>query len=161
MLNIDFNKLIKWMLPFLRRQTIYFSWMQTLCAGVVSMYNELMVKRTADLYQINHDSRVFSMQAVFNDQFDNVNRRIYITDGFNKERIYLFTREENKPLYLYQRSENKPVYLFNRTDYADTGVDFIVWVPNAIVLSAQNLTLLTSLVSKYKLASKRFAIYRV
>lgn len=161
MFNIDFNKLIIWMLPFFRRQTNYYSWMQTLCSGVISMFNELMVKRTADLYQINHDSRVFSIQAVLNDQFDTVNRTIYITDGFNKERIYLFTREESKPIYFYQRSENKPVYLFNRTDYADTGVDFIVWVPNAIVLSVQDLTLLNSLVTKYKLASKRFAIYRV
>lgn len=156
MFNIDFNKLIIWMLPFLRRQTRYYSWMQALCSGVISMYSEFMVKRAADLYNLAHDSRVFSIQAVLNDQFDNVNRTIYITDGFTKERTYLYTREEAKPVYL-----NPSIPLFNNDDYADTGVDFIVWVPNAIVLSAQDMILLTSLVNKYKLASKRFTTYRV
>lgn len=132
-----------------------------MCSGVVSLYNEFTVNCTSYLYEVNHDSRVFSIEAVLNDQFDNVDRRIYITDGLNKNRIYLFTREEAKPVYLYKRSENKPVYLFNRADYSDTGADFIVWVPTAVVLNAQDMILLNSLVNKYRLASKRFSVYTV
>ena len=156
MLNIDFDKLITWLLPSALRQPVFYAWLRALCAPVVSMYNELIVKRAADLYDLAHDSRVFSMEAVFNDKFDNISRRIYITDGFTKNRIYLYTRAENKPVYL-----NPNIPLYNRGDYADTGLDFIVWVPSAISLSITDIIQLTGLVNKYKLASKRYAIYRV
>jgi hypothetical protein len=156
MFSIDFNKLITWALPFLRRQSVYFMWMQALCYGVVSLYNELLVNQAANLYNLAHDSRVFSMQAVLNDQFDDADRRIYISDGLNKQRIYLYTREEAQPVYL-----NPVIYIYSDTDYADTGVDFIVWVPTAVVVTAQNMVLLNSLVTQYKLASKRYVVYRV
>jgi len=160
MFDVDFEKLITWLLPPLLRQTIVFAWMRALCAPVVSMYNAFMTARTQHLYQLNHDSRVFSMQAVFNDAFDNVERRIYITDGLNKDRLYIFTREADLPVWLHTRGEDSPIYIWNRADYADTGVDFIVWVPGAITMTAVALTQLGSLIETYKLASKRWVIYR-
>jgi hypothetical protein len=161
MFDIDFNKIITWLSPVLRRQATYFSWLQVLCAGVVSLYNTFMVERTADLYTVNHDSRVFSMQAVFNDLFDMELRRIYISDGFNKNRIYIYTREEAQPVPLYTRAEDEPVYIWNRGDYGDTGVDFIVWVPAVlnVVSNSGALAQLTAQINEYKLASKRYAIY--
>jgi len=156
MFDVDFNKLITWLLPPLLRKPIYYAWMRALCAPVVSLYNTFITQRNADLYRINHDSRVFSMQAVFNDAFDSVSRRIYITDGFNKSRIYLYTRAENEPVFL-----SPSIYLYNPGDYADTGIDFIVWVPNAITMAPTDLVHLDSLIKQYKLASKRYAIYRV
>jgi hypothetical protein len=161
MFNVDFSKLINWMLPTFRRNPVDFSWVSVLCSPVVQLYNEFMAKRAADLYELAHDSRVFSMQAVFNDRFDNATRRIYVTDGFTKDRLYVFTPTENKPIYIYTPAENNPVYLYNPADYADTGVDFIVWVPTAVTMSSQDMIELTALINKYRLASKRFAIYRV
>ena len=156
MFDIDFNKLITWLLPPLLRQPIYFAWVRALCAPAVTLYNTFITQRNADLYRINHDSRVFSMEAVFNDSFDSVSRRIYVTDGFNKSRIYLYTRTENEPVFL-----NPSIPLYNRGDYADTGIDFIVWVPNTIIMTATDLVQLDGLIRKYKLVSKRYAIYRV
>ena len=82
MFTVDFEILITMLLPPLLRQTIFFAWIRALCAPVVAMYNLFVINRNADLYNIAHDSRVFSMQAVFNDSFDAVYRRIYISDGF-------------------------------------------------------------------------------
>lgn len=156
MFNVDFDKLLTWLLPALLRKPVFFAWVQTLCSPVKQLYDEFIAKRTTDLYVLNHDSRVFSIQAVLNDRFDNVNRTIYLTDGFAKPRIYLYTPEENKPVYL-----NPTIPVYNEGDYGDTGIDFIVWVPNAVAISNQDLIEMTSLVNKYKLASKRFSIYRV
>ena len=156
MFNIDFNKLITWLLPPLLRQPVFYGWIRALCGGAINMYGLFMTNRTAHLYELNHDSRVFSMEAVFNDAFDPVNRTIYITDGFNKNRLYIYLRAELEPVYL-----NPAIYLYNPGDYDDTGIDFIVWVPNAVLLSATGLIQLTALVNAYKLASKRYAIYRV
>lgn len=156
MFNIDFSKLILWNIPALLRQTVLFAWLKLLCSPVVQLYDEFMAKRAADLYTLSHDSRVFSIEAVLNDSFDNTERRIYITDGFTKSRLYLYTRTEDKPLYL-----NPSIPLYNRGDYADTGIDFIVWVPTQVALTAQDLIQLNALVLKYKLASKRFKVYRI
>jgi hypothetical protein len=154
MFNVDFNTLITWLLPPMLRQTIFYAWMQALCQPIVSMYNQFMTYRTQDLYDVNHDSRVFSMQAVCNDSFDATLRRIYITDGLNKERIYIYLREENQPVCI-----DPPIYIWNPADYNDTGVDFIVWVPTALNLNATQQVQLNALITTYKLASKRYVIY--
>jgi hypothetical protein len=156
MFNIDFNKLITWLIPAPLRKEIFFAWMQVLCSPVIQLYGEFMAKRSADLYTLDHNGRVFSLEAVLNDAFDSSDRSIYITDGFTKSRLYAYTRAEEKPLYL-----NPDVPMYNRADYADTGIDFIVWVPTAVPLSAQQLIQLNSLVIKYKLAGKRFKVYRI
>lgn len=156
MFNVDLDKLINWLTPALLRKPKMFAWMRSLCAGLYSLYTEFMNKRDQDLYELSHDSRVFSMEAVLNDAFDYADRRIYITDGFTKERVYIYTPDEDKPLYL-----DEPVYLYNPEDYFDTGVDFVVWVPTLVALTAQGMILLKALVNKYKLAGKRYAIYRV
>jgi len=155
MFNIDFDSLIAVCLPALLWKPKLFAWLKVLCYPVTKIYDEFMAKRDADLYNLRQDSRVFSMQAVFNDRFDNVSRRIYITDGFTKDRTYIYTPAEVKPLYLGS------VPLYNPGDYADTGVDFIVWVPTIVSLSAQDLIELTALANNYKLAGKRFKVYRI
>jgi hypothetical protein len=136
------------------RQPKFVTWLQCLISPILQINGAFLLNRDKNLYRLNHDSRVFSMENVFNDRFDHELRRIYITDGFNKDRVYIYTRAENKPVYL------NTIYIYNSADYADTGADFIVWVPAAIYLSAQDLIELTGLVNEYKLPSKRFKIYR-
>jgi hypothetical protein len=92
---------------------------------------------------------------VLNDRFDATSRRIYIGNGQNKERIYIYTPLENKPLFLGK------VPLYNPSDYGGNGIDFIVWVPTAIIVNEQDLIEMAALVNRYRLAGKRFQIYRV
>lgn len=154
MFNINYDRWVMLMLPLRKRKAKLFAWLRALCTPVVIMYNIFLAKRSADLYNLMHDSRVFSLEAMLNDRFDSVERRIYIDDGFAFDRIYIFQPDENKPLYLGS------VPLHNEGDYADTGVDFIVNVPEAITLSNQDLIEMEAKVKYYKLASKRFLIYR-
>ena len=153
-INIDFNKLILWLLPnFLRKPKTY-AWLQTLCSPAVRLYGLFQAKRDANLYKLVHSSQVFSLQKVLNDRFDAAQRRIYITDSFAKDRLFIYTRAEDKPKHL------GTLPLHNRSDYGDTGVDFIVWVPYAVPLTASSTYELKSLVDFYKLASKRYTLYR-
>jgi hypothetical protein len=154
MFKIDYAKLIAWMLPARKRRPVLYAWLGALCAPAVIMYNTFLAKRAIDLYNLQHDSRVFSLRAMLNDRFDNADRRITIADGFAFDRIYIFQPGENKSLFLGS------VPLHNEGDYGDTGVDFIVNVPQAITLSDQDLIEMEAKVKYYKLASKRFLIYR-
>ena len=154
MFKIDYAKWIVWLLPARKRKAKLFAWLSALCAPVVIMYNTFLAKRAADLYNLQHDSRVFSLRAMLNDSYDNTERRITIDDGFAFDRIYIFLTDEAKPLFLGS------VPLHNEGDYSDTGVDFIVNVPLAITLTDQDLIEMEAKVKYYKLASKRFLIYR-
>lgn len=155
MFNINFTALIRWFVPAHLRDAVTLGWLKVLCSPVVQLYNEFNTKRKDVLYQLSHDSRVFSIRAVLNDRFDNASRRIYITKGLNKDRIPVYIPAENKPVRL------GTIPLYNPADYNDTGIDFLVWVPFAITMSTQDLTEMRSLVNQYCLPDKQFNIYRV
>lgn len=154
MFNLDIDKLILWLIPAALRKPVLYAWLKALCLPVIQLYDQFMIRRLASLYRISHNGQVFSMEAMLNDRFDLIARRIYITDGFTKDRIYIYTRLENKPVSL------GVIPLYNRSDYADTGVDFIVWIPNEILISTEDQFELRALLNFYKLAGKRYRTYR-
>ena len=156
MYDIDFVRLVRWMQPTFLRKPKWLVLLRVMSYPFSIIHANFLTFRANVLYILSHDSTVYSIENVLNDRFDKTTRRIYLTDGFTKERIYLYTRDEAKPEYL-----NPDIPLYNRDDYADTGIDFIVWVPTAVPLSAQDNIELTALVNRYKLAGKRFKIYRV
>lgn len=155
MYNIDFNRLVTWLLPGLITKPKFQSWLRGLIEPLKTIQKAFNKNRESNLYKLRHNSQVFSIVNVLNDRFDNGQRRIYITDGLTKDRIYIHTRQELKPLFLGQ------IFLWNRGDYADTGVDFIVWIPVQIFITPQDLIEVRALITYYKLSGKRFKIYRV
>lgn len=121
---------------------------------VKQMYDHFMRYRSDKLYELNHNGQRYSIENVLNDRFDPVLRRIYNTDGLTKDRLYIYGTAEVKPIYL-------PHYVFGSDDYSDTGVDFIVWVPTAIIITMDEMIEFRSLVDKYKLDSKRYKVQRI
>lgn len=154
MFNVNFSKLVEMLVVTFLRQPVLLALLRAYTYPFASIYRSFLAFRAKNLYTLSHNSRVASMENVFNDRFDNAARRIYITDGFARPRTYAYTRLENKPIYLGSE------YIYNRADYADTGVDFIVWVPVAILMLPQDIIELTALINKYRLPTKRFKIYR-
>ncbi|MBD3748500.1 MAG: hypothetical protein IE931_03295 [Sphingobacteriales bacterium] len=152
--NIDFEKLVLWLIPTFLRKPIIYAYVKALVNPAAQLHQEFLNNWESNLYKLSHNSQVFSIESVLNDKFDPVERRIYITNGFTKDRIYAYTRTELKPVYL-------PIPLFNRGDYADTGVDFIVWIPNVVAMNTESLIEAKASVNFYKRGSKRFKIYRV
>ena len=154
MYNIDYNKLILWLVPDFLRKGRQFAWLKTLASPVKRLWELFIKQRAENLYKLNHGPEVWSLQKALNDRFDSEKRRIYITDGYTKDRLFIYSKVEDKPKSL------GTLHLHNRGDYSDTGVDFIVWVPNTVPLTSSNNYELRSLVDFYKLASKRYTIYR-
>ena len=105
--------------------------------------------RTADLYNLAHNSQVCYLRKALNDEFDPQQRRIRIEDGKQNERLYIYPRSANRPLFLGK------VFLYQRGDYIDGGVDFIVVIPQGLQYDKYKLE---ALVNFYKLAGKRWQI---
>lgn len=148
--NIDFDKLAVLLTPSFLRKPILTAYFQSLLAPIAQLYKDWISKRLDDWYVINYTGQVFSLRNVLNDALDVGSRRIYITDGNAFPRKYIYTRAENKPVFLGK------LFIYQNAEYLNTGVDFIVFVPQLVIDTEMNQ--LNSLIRKYKLASKRYQI---
>jgi len=90
---------------------------------------EFLEFRRQALYKVNHNSQICYLQAVLNDSFDNVQRRIIIRNAILREPLWFYEPEENKPVLFYEESDNKPVYFREESEFIGDGADFLVLVP--------------------------------
>ncbi len=150
--DLNIQKLMLQLMPtFLRSKQIVRSLFLSMAAPLLSIYDTWHNKRLQDLYKIAHTGQVYSLRKALNDRFDLQDRRIEILDGNQIPRQYIYTSVEQKPRFL-----SVPMYIYSRTDYADTGVDFVVIVPEAIV--AAHPFELPALIDFYKQDVKRYKI---
>lgn len=125
------------------------AWLETLTLPISNLHVRWKTFRDNNLYIINHNGQVVYLRAALNDSFDSEQRRIDIVDGNRFGRSYIYTVGEQKPVFL------NTFFLRPASDFADTGVDFIVTIPSNV---PYNLFDMTALIEFYKIASKRYKI---
>jgi len=149
--KINFDKLVILLLPTFLRKSRMIAFISLFSAELTKLHNAWLIKKIADETWLNHNSQVCYLRKILNDEFDDLKRRIIITDGQLYERKYIYTLGEKKPLKLGK------IYIRQTQDYADTGIDFFVVVPIEINIE-QNKYKLEALINRYRLASKRYKI---
>lgn len=135
--------------PFLRDKVLYFVY--AVFKPLQELHDVWLRNRASNLYKITHNSQVCYLRAALNDAFDYDLRRINIIAGNKYKKKYIYTRAEQKPVYL------GVLYVHSRDDYEDTGVDFIVEIPNNLVYNEDQMK---ATINFYKLASKRYKILK-
>ena len=160
--NIDFDKLVGLLAPTILRRAKKLAFLRILVAPLKRIHYDFSQKRNArngDLYRLGHNGQVYYLRKMLNDNFDNEQRRIRILEGNKFRRKYIYTRGENKPVYLGK------MYLRGRSDYADTGVDFIVSLPKDVWQrhrteqnNSERFYTIEAFIDFYKLAGKRYKI---
>ena len=148
--NIDIYKLAEELLPGFLRLPVMKALVKSLLTPVRSIYLKWRIYREEHIYKLQHTGQVYSLEQALNDRFDRLHRRIFIANGNRYERLYLYTRAEQMPVYLGR------LYLNLRSDYADTGVDFIVKVPPHL-MRGENYDI-KAVVDLYKEGVKRYKI---
>ncbi|WP_286513385.1 hypothetical protein [Empedobacter falsenii] len=149
--KINFDKLVVMLLPTYLRKPRMIAFITLFSAELTKLYNAWLVKKIEDEKWLYHNSQVCKLRKILNDEFDDLQRRIIITDGQLYERKYIYTLGEKKPVKLGK------IYIRQASDYADTGIDFFVIVPVEINIK-QNKYKLEALINRYRLASKRYKI---
>lgn len=107
-------------------------------------------------YSLKFNGQVIYLEHLLNDQFDPINRTIYISDAANVPFEYIFTTSENVSNYIYSNTETlttDQVYLM-LTNELISQEQFVVNIPNTSI----NQIELKALVDKYRLASKNYTI---
>lgn len=148
--KVDYDKLVLLSLPAFLRKPILVGYVKAIITPIANQYDKWRFFRDDNLYKVHHTGQVCYLRKVLNDKLDPSLRRIYIGDGQRYKRKYLYTTGENKPVFL------GTMYLREAADYADTGVDFNVWVPQSIIESS--IYEIIALVDYYKLGGKKYKI---
>lgn len=154
--NLNVEKLGKLLLPS--------DWRNAELMGVVSNYLKPLKDlhyswtqiRNRNIYIVEHNWETCYMRGAFNDKFDPDLRRIYITDGVLHETTYVYTEAEQQDLRVYTEAEDSPVWIYTEAETANTGVDFIVYVPAEIM--ATQFYEVHAEIELYKLGGKRYII---
>ena len=130
--NINWRKFIIENLEVDLRRVKTVKWLEVLFKPIIWLHIEFLAFRTQALYKVNHNSQICYLQAVLNDSFDNVQRRIIIRNAILREPLWFYEPEENKPVLFYEESDNKPVYFREESEFIGDGADFLVLVPIAL-----------------------------
>ena len=150
--DVDFQRLARAMTPVQLWKGRLKAFLLALWTPVVSLYNLFTANRAGNLYKLGHSSQVVYMEAVLNDAFDNVLRRITIVDGPYVDSPSVYRRAEGKPLYIYRASEAQHRYIYRSSETAITGPDFVVQVPIGLAFDTARMK---ALINDYRLASKK------
>lgn len=151
--TININRLVELLLPRVLRKGVLTGLITSLIFPLNRLQSLFAAYRADVDYKLNHNSQVCFLQAVLNDRFDNVMRRIFIDaapittwDGF------LWDEETDRPIML-------GTYLIQAEMFVGAeSLDIIVFIPSAIQLNENDNIKLDALIRNYKLAGKRYTI---
>lgn len=155
MMLIDWRKFVVIKLLRCMRVASVFGLVYALVYGVNYIYNTLLSYEASVRYKLAHTSQVWSIEAVLNDSFDPVERRIYIrpAGGYTVTRIH--RRSDMDPTVIQPRTD-APWVVHNRSAYTGGSFNFIVVTPYRYTES--EIYAIKAIVNFYCLAGKRYDI---
>lgn len=155
--NIDWNKFGVQNLPIKWRDVHSILFVKVLLKPIDNLYYKWHNWRIDNIYKLEHTGQVCSLEGSLNDKFDPFERRIYIGDGQFYETTYIFTEVEEQELWMETESEAETIWIRTESETADTGLDFIVYVPEQIFNT--QIYDLHAHIKFYKAGGKRYNIF--
>lgn len=147
--NVNWKRLGVLLTPTFLRSQLMTSWLSLMTSEISDIHYQWLQFRKQNIYNLAHNSQKCYLRGALNDRFDKELRRIRIDDGNAFKRQYIYTDAEQKTRFL------GTMFLYDDSDYADTGVDFIVFVPIDL---QYNIYEMNALIDFFRLASKRYKI---
>lgn len=159
--NINIKKLAILHLPTVLRKAREIKFLLSLVKPLSRIHYDWLLLRNENIYKLNHNSQVCYLRKTLNDRFDPVERRILISDSQIYKQNYIYTVGENKPYKLGNSSSTDcgPMYLRQASDYNLTSINFVVKVPNELLID--NINKIKAIIDYYKLANKKYKIEKL
>jgi hypothetical protein len=133
------------------------AYLKALVAPLVNLHYTWHNLRIDNLYKIEHTGQICYLRGSLNDFFDPVERRIYITNGVERDGVFIATEAENYDVWIATEAEDETLWLTTESENVLSGLDYIVWVPQA--LYDNQLPDITAHIDFYRVAGKRYAIF--
>lgn len=155
--KVDYNKLVVLLLPTFLRKPILVGYLRALILPLDQLYYKWYNWRIDNLYKLDHTSQICYLRGSLNDKFDPVERRIRLGDGNFYTTTYIYTEAEAQEVWMKTESEDETIWLRTESETADTGLDFIVYVPETIY--NKQIHALHAHIKFYKAGGKRYNIF--
>lgn len=157
--DLNFNILIRqYFWKDILKPTLY-AFLKSTIAPIANLHFTWSQFRNDNIYKLDHNGQVCYMRKSLNDRFDPSLRRIYIGDGQEHKTTYIYTEAEQQEVYIYMDDEDPTLWLRTEAETADTGLDFIVYVPLSIF--NQQIFELDAHIKFYKAGGKRYSIITI
>ena len=163
--DIDFDVLVRQLLPVRLRQSVSEAWMKCLAAPVKWLNGLFGANRKNNLYLLAHDGQVCYLEGALNDTFDPLNRGIFISEGVYVDPNFIYLVPELKPVFIdrinevgtsvIQAPDPLPLYLEAEVSTAVGAYTFVVNVPVAVTFDVARLT---ALVDLYRLPGRKYNV---
>jgi hypothetical protein len=156
--DINYKKLVTWMVPQVLRKTKLMALLNALASPVVFIYNLFLINRRNNLYRLMITPQVCYVEMALNDKYDNGDRRIKIIRPKSYDPLYLYQRIEQKPAYLSRRNTataSQRKWLFQKKEASAFQYDFIVQVPATVAFDPNEMT---AVIDSYILPDKVYKI---
>lgn len=154
--KIDWNVFGVQHLPNKWRDVASIQFVKVLLRPLNDLYYIWYNWRIDNIYKLEHTGQICYLRGSLNDKFDPVERRIYIGDGLLFDTQYIFTEAEEQDVWMETDDEDETIWLRTESETADTGLDFIVYVPETIYNT--QLDGLKAHIEFYKAGGKRYNI---
>lgn len=157
--NISYPLLHLLLTPVMLRNKLQYAWLISLARGFEALNVEF--RAYVQSLEVKVNAQVCYMQAMLNDEFDYIQRRIVVRQAAIYEDALLLWRESrDKPVMLYREGipEHVPFLLGRDGTIGSNMIDFEIVMPTNMALSALEVRRLKALVDKNKLASKKYRI---
>ena|SRR5437868_11020656 len=156
--DINFKKLVTWLVPERIAKATTISWLLALVSPVFTVWLSFKKYRTQKLYELYITPQVCYLERLLNDKYDYVQRRIVIDDPIERFPTYIFKEAELKPVAVFKKSENHPIWIYTEGEAGALQDDFIILVPKLLKFSENEMM---QLVKGYRLAGMKAKIQRV
>jgi hypothetical protein len=153
--NLNFNKLVSWLITSQLFEPKMYKWCRALVLPLNSSLSNLMAFRKQRLYNLSITPQVFSLECMLNNKFDSTLRRIFISDGENDKKLFVYRRLENVPMITHTTAEAIPQFIYKKNELTTTVAHFVVNVPASLTI---DLNVLKSVLNTYKLPDKNYKI---
>ena len=164
--TLDWSILLRLLMPTRLRKPRMLAFLNAAVEPIRELYQSFLSFREASLYKVRFNSQIVYLEAVLNDQFDAVQRRIRIENATFRAGLYLYEPEQQLDVYLYGLGfgggngvQNTFITYLSPDTTENIGFDFFVFVP--FNPPASNSTIenrIKSFVNYYKLYSKNYQI---
>lgn len=165
-LGLNFKEALKLLFPVQIRGAKNVAWIGALLAPMQSLNALFVVLATGIRYYLGFTGQVGNLEHLLNDQFDDTQRRIYITDpaGTYVFTTFVFNAIEQQPTAtIYNTSEvsaSATAVLRNLSEVFAAGIDFIVKIPVSLNTSAFK-TKMGALINRFKQAGRTYSFENI
>lgn len=157
--NILYTRLGVLLHPSFLRDELTVSLLKAFLSPLDDLHNQFTSLKNGVDY--NNYSQVCYMQAMLNDNFDPLERRIRIKNSYIDRSYYLYWKEgKNKPVKLCKEDSPNFIPRIENRDFqiGTTNTDFEIVLPEGYLLSEDEENKIKGLINQSKLASKVYKI---